>query len=90
MTLNEVKQQLRAGKPALGSLLNFGDPLVAETMAAVGLDRLLVDTEHGPIHLATTAMLFARITRYPCASLVRVHALSDENVKRVLAVKTDR
>jgi 4-hydroxy-2-oxoheptanedioate aldolase len=84
MTPNHVKQRLRAGKPAFGSLLNFGDPLVAEMMAAVGFDWLLVDTEHGPIDLAAMATMFGMVTRYPCAPLVRIHAISEENVKRVL------
>jgi 2-keto-3-deoxy-L-rhamnonate aldolase RhmA len=38
MTSNHVKQRLRAGQPAFGSLLNFGDPLVAEMMASIGFD----------------------------------------------------
>jgi 4-hydroxy-2-oxoheptanedioate aldolase len=84
MLTNHVKQRIRAGQPAFGSLLNFGDPLVAEMMASVGFDWLLVDTEHGPIDLGTLATMFATITRYPCAPLVRVHALGEENVKRVL------
>src|SRR5437879_3520115 len=84
MTPNHVKQRLSAGKACFGSLLNFGDPLVAELMASVGFDWLLVDTAHGPIGLATLATMFATITRYPCAPFVRVHALSEENVKRVL------
>lgn len=84
MTPNHVKQRLRAGKACFGSLLNFGDPLVAELMASVGFDWLLVDREHGPIDLATLATMFATITRYPCAPFVRVHALSEESVKRVL------
>src|SRR5438128_5991400 len=84
MTPNHVKQRLRAGKACFGSLLNFGDPLVAELMASVGFDWLLVDTEHGPIDLATLATMFATITRYPCAPFVRVHALDEENFKRVL------
>jgi len=84
MIPNHVKQRLRAGKACFGSLLNFGDPLVAELMASAGFDWLLADTEHGPIDLATLAMMFATITRYPCAPFVRVHALSEESVKRVL------
>ena len=84
MIPNHVKRKLRAGRAQFGTLLNFGDPLVAEMMAAVGFDWLLVDTEHGPIDLATLATMFATITRYPVAPLVRVHALSEENVKRVL------
>jgi 4-hydroxy-2-oxoheptanedioate aldolase len=81
---NHVKQSLKAGKPQFGTLLNFGDPLVAEMMAAVGFDWLLVDTEHGPIDLAVLATMFATITRYPVAPLVRVHAIAEENFKRVL------
>jgi 4-hydroxy-2-oxoheptanedioate aldolase len=81
---NHVKQALRAGRPQFGTLLNFGDPLVAEMMAAVGFDWLLVDTEHGPIDLGTLATMFATITRYPVAPLVRVPAIADEHFKRVL------
>src|SRR2546425_487568 len=84
MTPNHVKQRLAAGKACFGSLLNFGDPLVAELMASVGFDWLLVDTEHGPIDLATLATMFATITRYPCAPLVRVHPLDVRVVERVL------
>lgn len=84
MTPNHVKHHLRAGTAQFGTLLNIGDPLVAEMMAAVGFDWLLVDTEHGPIDLAALAAMFATITRYPVAPLVRVPALSEENVTRVL------
>lgn len=84
MTPNHVKQRLRAGRPAFGTLLHLADPLAAEMMASVGFEWLLVDTEHGPIDLGTLATMFATITRYPVAPLVRVHALAEENVKRVL------
>jgi 4-hydroxy-2-oxoheptanedioate aldolase len=81
---NHVKHALRAGRPQFGTLLNFADPLVAEMMAAVGFDWLLVDTEHGPIDLGALATMFATITRYPVAPLVRVPAIAEEHFKRVL------
>lgn len=84
MLANHVKHALRDGRAQFGTLLNFGDPLVAETMAAVGFDWLLVDTEHGPIDLATLSAMLAAITRYPVAPLVRVPAITEEHVKRVL------
>jgi 4-hydroxy-2-oxoheptanedioate aldolase len=84
MIANHVKQRVKSGKAQFGTLLHLADPLAAELMAAVGFDWLLVDTEHGPIDLATLATMFATITRYPVAPLVRVHALNEENVKRVL------
>jgi 2-keto-3-deoxy-L-rhamnonate aldolase RhmA len=91
MTPNHVKQRIRNGRPAFGSLLNFGDPLVAEMMASVGFDWLLVDTEHGPIDMAALATMFATITRYPCAPFVRVHAYLVSAAKAARdAVKTDR
>jgi len=37
VTLNHVEHAIRAGRAQFGSLLNFGDPLVAELMASVGL-----------------------------------------------------
>ena len=84
MVRNHVKQRLRDGRPQFGTLLHFGDPLAAELMASVGFDWLLVDMEHGPIDVGALATMFATVTRYPVAPLVRVHALNEENVKRVL------
>ncbi|MBM4440459.1 MAG: 2-dehydro-3-deoxyglucarate aldolase [Candidatus Rokubacteria bacterium] len=84
MITNHLKARIRAGKPSFGALLNFGDPLVAEMMAAAGYEWLMVDTEHGPIDLATLATMFATITRYPVAPLVRVPSLDVNEVKRVL------
>jgi 4-hydroxy-2-oxoheptanedioate aldolase len=81
---NHLKSRIRTGKPSFGALLNFGDPLVAEMMAATGYEWLMVDTEHGPIDLATLATMFAVITRYPVAPLVRVPSLDLNEVKRVL------
>ena len=84
MIPNHLKVRIREGKPSFGALLNFGDPLVAEMMASVGYEWLMVDTEHGPIDLATLATMFATITRYPVAPLVRVPTLHVDAVKRVL------
>ena len=48
MTPNHVKQRIRNGRPAFGSLLNFGDPLVAEMMASVGFDWLVRSCKYPP------------------------------------------
>ena len=84
MTPNHVKRRLQTGGAQFGTLLNFADPLVAEIMASIGFDWLLIDTEHGPIDVGVLATMFATITRYPVAPLARVPALSEEHVKRVL------
>jgi 4-hydroxy-2-oxoheptanedioate aldolase len=81
---NHLKARIRAGKPSFGALLNFADPLVAEMMASVGYEWLMIDTEHGPIDLGSLATMMATITRYPVAPLVRVPTLDVDEVKRVL------
>ena len=54
MTPNHVKQKLRAGTPSIGSWLNLGGPLSAETLAPLGFDWLCVDMEHGQIDHCTS------------------------------------
>jgi 4-hydroxy-2-oxoheptanedioate aldolase len=84
MVANHVKRRLRAGRPAFGSLLNIGDPLVAEMMASVGFDWLLVDAGPGSVDPPAMAAMVAAITRYGVAPLVRVPELTEASVARVL------
>src|SRR5256712_9863268 len=71
-------------KASLSEFPNLGVPAGGGPGGFVGFDWLLVDTEHGPIDLATLATMFVTITRCPCAPFGRVHALDEANVKRVL------
>ena len=84
MLQNPVKRKLKEGKTVVGTLLNLGDPIAAEAVAAVGFDWLVVDTEHGPIDLHAMATMFQAIGRFPVAPMARVPWNSEENIKRVL------
>ena len=46
---NPVTDKLRSGQPTVGSWLSLCSPVVAETMARVGWDWLVVDVEHSPV-----------------------------------------
>ncbi|RPF21845.1 HpcH/HpaI aldolase family protein [Myceligenerans xiligouense] len=61
-----------AGRPQIGMWVCTGSPLVAEICAGAGLDWLLIDGEHSPIGLETTAALLRAVAPYPVTSLVRV------------------
>lgn len=84
MTPNHVKDKLRAGTPSVGSWLNLGSPISAETIAALGFDWLCVDMEHGQIDLSTMAQMFAAIGRYPVAPMARIPEITEGAIKRVL------
>ncbi len=84
MLQNPVKRKLKEGKPVLGTWLNLGDPVAAETIAALGFDWLVVDTEHSPIDLHAMTTMFQAIGRFPAAPMVRIPWNNEENIKRVL------
>jgi len=47
MSLNRVKEQMLAGRPALGLAATFGSPLAAEILAQAGCDYVIIDDQHG-------------------------------------------
>ena len=83
---NPLKQRLRAGKPAIGTWLSFASPGVAEALAVLEPDWLLVDTEHGAIDEQTLEEM-VRAIRAASASvtpLVRVAANDVALIKKAL------
>ena len=54
MQTNLTKAKIKAGKPALGVMLNFPSPAVVEVCGYAGLDFIVIDAEHGPMDPETT------------------------------------
>lgn len=88
---NGLLPRLRSGGTLLGSWLNSGSPILAELMAACGLDFLCVDAEHSAVDLPETQRLFQAIRsgNPACASLVRLHGVDYALVKRYLDAGAD-
>ncbi len=81
---NTLRATLQAGRPALGSWLQFGDTGVAEIMAQAGFDWLAIDLEHGAIDLATAFALIQVVDLAGCAPLVRLSSNDSVQAKRVM------
>ena len=47
MKSNTAKAKMLAGQPAFGFSLALGAPLAAEALAGVGIDFIMIDTQHG-------------------------------------------
>src|SRR5579859_6075057 len=84
MRANHVKEHLHAGLPSVGTWLSIPSPFVAEYMAQIGFDWLVVDTEHNPISIETVAAMFMGMANSGAAPMVRIPWNSSENIKRVL------
>lgn len=84
MRPNPVKKKLRAGEPSVGTWLSLASPLATRYIAQVGFDWLTVDTEHAPVSIETTALMFGAMAGTGVAPLARVPWNTGENIKRIL------
>lgn len=88
MTKIPFKTRIRSGKPAIGTLVTFDNPEVAEALALCGFDWLFIDMEHGPFDLPG-AQDVVRAVVGDCLSLVRVPENSALWIRRVLDTGCD-
>lgn len=51
---NKVREKMLKGERPLGTFFHSGGPVVAECLAAAGLDFIVIDTEHGPFDLESS------------------------------------
>src|SRR5688572_16684423 len=72
ITTNPVRDKLRSGQPSVGSWLTLCSPVVAESMALVGWDWLVVDAEHSPVGFETMVNCFRAIQLGGAVPMARV------------------
>jgi 4-hydroxy-2-oxoheptanedioate aldolase len=72
ITANPVTDKLRSGKPSVGSWLTLCSPVVAESMAQIGWDWLVVDAEHSPVGFETMVNCFRAIQLGGAVPMARV------------------
>ncbi|MCD6236005.1 MAG: hypothetical protein J7J94_03325 [Thaumarchaeota archaeon] len=88
MAKNFVKEKISRGEPSFGAWITIGHPDVAEIMALMGFDFLLIDMEHSPIDYSTLQGLVQAISAAskPCLPFARVPAADYIAIKRTLDV----
>jgi 2-keto-3-deoxy-L-rhamnonate aldolase RhmA len=84
-----LKRRLREGATALGAWLSIADPAVAEIMAGVGFDYILIDTEHAPWSLESLQVSLMAFRGAPTVPIVRVPWNDQVHVKQALDVGAD-
>ncbi|WP_129661811.1 HpcH/HpaI aldolase family protein [Rothia uropygialis] len=73
-----------ADRPLVGMWVCSGSPVAAEIAGCSGLDWVLLDGEHSPIGLETTASLLRALAAYPTTPMVRVPELNPALIKQFL------
>jgi 4-hydroxy-2-oxoheptanedioate aldolase len=83
---NRLKRRIRAGESVYGAWLGLASPQVAELMACVGYDFLIVDQEHGAGSLRDAADMLRACASGGCSAIVRVPWNDQVYLKRILDV----
>jgi 2-keto-3-deoxy-L-rhamnonate aldolase RhmA len=81
-----LKRRMRAGEVVLGAWMDLVDPCVAELMAGIGFDWILIDSEHGPIDISTLQTMLIGMKGSPTVPIVRVPWNDQVVIKRTLDV----
>lgn len=68
----ELRQRLLSGGPCLGCWITLSDPAVAEMLAEVGFDFVIVDTQHAPITIRDLQTLLIALKGSDTVPMVRV------------------
>ena len=82
--MNTIKRKLKADQPVIGMLVTMPSPHLTQTLAAAGLDWLMIDMEHGAIGVDALHPMLAATAGTDCIPLVRVPLETPAMVKPVL------
>jgi len=83
---NHLKELLKSGKTAIGTLIQLPSAPVVEILAQAGFDWLLIDTEHGPIDTEKLQAMLRATCGTAATPIVRVTSNLDWLAKRALDV----
>jgi 2-keto-3-deoxy-L-rhamnonate aldolase RhmA len=79
-----LTQRIRAREPLLGTFVSLGSPVVANLLASVGYDYLLIDLEHGAGSEAVLQSQLFAAEAEGAATMVRTETFDRIRIGRVL------
>ena len=81
---NKLLEKRKEGKPVIGTISHMISPVAIEALGVSGLDYVLLDMEHSPIHTQELAACITAADAAGIAPLVRVGDISRCSLLRVL------
>ena len=84
MRTNWVREKLRAGQPTIGCFLAMGSPNVAELLAHMGFDWLVIETEHNGLDSAEIEHMLMAMNGTDTIPIVRIPSSNPVFIQRAL------
>jgi len=86
MLKNRLRERLRAGEPTFGLWVTLESPAVTEIAAALELDWVCIDMEHGPLGFREVIGHLRALRGSEVTALVRVPEIGQSAIKRALDI----
>ena len=83
---NYLLEKFRQGTPVIGTISHLKSTTAIEAIGAVGLDYVMLDTEHCPMDISEVHSCIVAADAAGMSSLVRVNEISRSSVLQVLDI----
>ena len=83
---NYWKEKVERGEKTVGTFIGSGDNLITEAGALSKMDFFIIDTEHGPFDVETSAECIRTIEMYDKTAMVRVKDANRNSILKMLDV----
>ncbi len=87
--IEALRRRIASGSPALGLWVTLESPSITEIAAALGLDWVVIDAEHGHLDWKEIIEHLRALSRSRTVGLVRIATLETGLVKRALDIGAD-
>ena len=87
--IETLRRRLSSGSPSLGLWVTLESPSITEIAAAIGLDWVVIDAEHGHLDWKEILDHLRALSRSTTVGLVRIATLDAALVKRALDLGAD-
>src|SRR6266436_8525516 len=87
--IRKLRQKLAANQPLYGLWVTLESPSISEMAAALGLDWIVIDAEHGHLDWKEIVEHLRATVRSDTVALVRIAELNNGLIKRALDLGAD-
>ena len=87
--IRKLRQKLASNQPVYGLWVTLESPSITEMAVALGLDWVVIDTEHGHLDWGEVLEHVRATVRSDTVALVRIAELNAGLIKRVLDIGAD-
>jgi len=86
---NALREKFRQGKPAVGAFFSNMSANVAEMLAVIGLDFIVVDCEHSPMGPDSAEQIYRASQLYNLTTITRIGQNEQQHILKYLDAGTD-